>query len=121
MSKLILLFIILNFGFINGSAVAQNPHILVNSGDRQAVLDKITNYSWAKSIFEKIEKEVNPYVERHQTNPQWILGRYLMNRVPGKRYTTVFSDPSGSGLVKWSGDAPVPTVRVNTYLRSPIT
>jgi hypothetical protein len=44
-----------------------------------------------------------------------------MNRVPGKRFTKVYSDNSGQSLVKWEGDAPVPTIRVNTYLRSPIT
>ncbi|MCK9414647.1 MAG: hypothetical protein M0Q53_20265 [Prolixibacteraceae bacterium] len=44
-----------------------------------------------------------------------------MNRIPGKHYTTVYSDNAGMGLVKWAGNAPYPTVRVSTYLRSPIT
>jgi hypothetical protein len=100
---------------------AQNPHILVTNGDKADVLNKIQQQAWAKSIFSEMQEEVAPYVERHQTDPQWILSRYLMNRVPGKRYTKVYSDNSGQGLVKWEGDAPVPTVRVNTYLRSPIT
>jgi hypothetical protein len=102
-------------------SVAQYPHILVNAGDKQAVLDKVKQQVWAKSIFEKTQNEVDPYVNRHITDTQWILSRYLMNRVPGKRYTTVYSDQSGSNLIRWSGDAPVPTVKVNTYLRSPIT
>jgi hypothetical protein len=94
---------------------------LVTNGDKADVLNKIQQQAWAKSIFSEMQEEVAPYVERHQTDPQWILSRYLMNRVPGKRYTKVYSDNSGQGLVKWEGDAPVPTVRVNTYLRSPIT
>jgi hypothetical protein len=105
----------------NARAQSNYPHILVNSGDKQAVLEKIKQQPWAKSIFDEMQNGVSPYVDRHQTDPQWILSRYLMNRVPGKRYTTVYSDESGSRLIRWSGDAPVPTVRVNTYLRSPIT
>ena len=106
---------------VNLRLLAQNPHILVENADKKTVLDKMGQQVWAKSIFKEIWNEVTPYVERHKTDPQWILSRYLMNRVPGKRYTTVYSDDSGSGLIRWSGDAPVPTVRVSTYLRTPIT
>jgi len=121
MSKLLIILVVIFIGFATRTTTAQNPHILINAGEKQAVLDKIKQQVWAKSIFEEIQNEVNPYVERHVTNPEWILSRYLMNRVPGKRYTTVYSDESGSRLIKWAGDAPVPTVKVNTYLRSPIT
>lgn len=98
-----------------------NPHILVSNAEKQTVLDKIGQQSWARSIFEEMKAEVTPYADRHQTDPQWILSRYLMNRVPGKRYTHAWSDNSGLGLVGYSGDAPVPTVRVSTWLRAPIT
>jgi hypothetical protein len=120
----IFLIAFLTFYIIGVSSVRaqnSNPHILVNEGDKQAVLDKIKQQAWAKTIFEEIKSKVTPYVNRHETDPQWILSRYLMNRVPGKRYTKVFSDDSGSRLIRWEGDAPVPTVRVNTYLRTPIT
>ncbi len=121
MSKLLITLVVISLGVTVRTATAQNPHILVNAGDKQSVLEKVKQQVWAKSIFEEIQNEVNPYVERHTTNPDWILSRYLMNRVPGKRYTTVYSDESGSKLIKWAGDAPVPTVRVSTYLRTPIT
>jgi hypothetical protein len=121
MNKLFFSFLFLSIYLTGNLTFAQYPHILVNAGDKQAVLDKVKQQAWAKSIFEKIDQEVGPYVERHQTNPQWILSRYLMNRIPGKRYTTVYADPAGQHLIGWSGDAPNPTVRVNTYLRSPIT
>lgn len=100
---------------------AQNPHILVASNDRADVLNKIEQQAWAKSIYADMNKSVTPYVDRHQTDPQWILSRYLMNRIPGKRYTRIYSDNSGSRVVKSEGDAPVPTVRISSYLRSPIT
>lgn len=107
--------------FFLGSVVAQNPHILVTNSDKQTVLDKVSQQSWAKSIYSEMQKGVDTYVERHQTDPQWILSRYLMHRVPGKRYTHAYADNAGQRLLRYSGDAPVPTVRVSTYLRSPIT
>lgn len=109
--------------FFASHSEAQNgyPHILVNNGDKQEVLNKIQQEAWAKTIYSNIENEVTPYVDRHQTDPQWILSRYLMNRVPGKRYTRVYADNGGQRLIKWEGDAPVPTVRIDTYLRAPIT
>jgi len=107
--------------FLAKPSAGQNPHILVTNSDKQEILDKIQKQSWAKSIFTELQKKVSPYVVRHQTDPQWILSRYLMNRVPGKRYTRFYSDNTGQSLVKYEGDAPVPTIRINTYLRTPIT
>ncbi len=88
------------------ASFSQNPHILVSEKDKPAVLDKIKQQSWAKTIFDEINNTVTPYVDRHVNDPQWILSRYLMNRVPGKHYTTVYSDDQGMGLVKWEGNAP---------------
>jgi hypothetical protein len=109
------------FSPFNSEAQLSSPHILVNDSDKATVLDKIKNQSWARSILEEIHNEVTPYVSRHQTEPEWILSRYLMNRIPGKHHTTFYSDASGMGLVRWEGNAPVPTVRVSTWLRAPIT
>ncbi len=103
------------------SAQDRYPHILVHQDNKKAILEKIETQDWAKTIYTEMVQTVLPYVDRHQTNKEWILSRYLMNRVPGKRYTTVYSDDNGQRLIKWEGDAPFPTVRVSTYLRSPIT
>jgi hypothetical protein len=103
------------------ATLAQNPHILVSDKDKPAVIEKIKTQEWARTILDKISKRVTPYAGRHVTDPQWILSRYQMNRIPGKHYTTVFSDNNGMRLVNWTGNAPNPTVRVSTYLRSPIT
>jgi hypothetical protein len=43
----------------------------------------------AGQSFDEMMKSASPYVEKHATNPEWILSRYLMNRVPGKRYTKI--------------------------------
>jgi hypothetical protein len=99
----------------------QHPHILVNDNDKKFVLEKIQKQSWAGNIIQEIDKRVTPYVERHKTDPQWILSRYQMNRIPGKRYTRAFADNGGQKIIRWEGDAPEPTIRISGYLRSPVT
>src|SRR5437763_2630612 len=73
-----------------------HPHILVRADQKTAILEKIQSQPWARSIFDAMNKEIAPYVERHKVDPQWILSRYLMNRVPGKRYTRFYSDDDGT-------------------------
>ncbi len=115
-SALLLVFI------LNAPVRAENhPHILVNNSDKPFILAKIKQQSWAEKIYTKILNDVTPYVERHRTDPDWILSRYLMNRVPGKRYTQFYSDEDGTALIKYAGDAPVPTVRVSSHKRLPLT
>jgi hypothetical protein len=98
-----------------------HPHILVKPEDKKMILKKIQQQPWARTVYDKILQHVTPYVERHQKDPQWILSRYLMNRVPGRRYTRFYSDPQGTRLVGYGGDAPYPTVRVSPHKRPPIT
>lgn len=103
------------------SAQETHPHILVKPQDKQVVLEKINQQAWAKKVFDRLLASVSPYVERHKTDPEWILSRYLMNRVPGKRYTKFYSDEEGTALTGYGGDAPVPTVRVSPHKRPPVT
>jgi hypothetical protein len=116
---LLLSFLLINYDTIIAQDV--HPHILVNPADKQAILEKVNKQEWAKKVYDKMLSTVTPYVERHKTNPGWILSRYLMNRAPGKRYTEFYSDEDGSGLVRYAGDAPFPTVRVSSQKRPPIT
>jgi hypothetical protein len=97
-----------------------HPHILVGPGDRTAVLEKIRIQPWAKRSYEALRREVDPYVARHRNDPEWILSRYLMNRVPGRRYTRAISDAEGTAMAGFAGDAPFPTVRVSTHKRGPV-
>lgn len=97
------------------------PHILVCDQDRQNILNKIKEQSWASFIFEDFLNRVIPYVERHKKDPEWILSRYQMNWIAGKRYTHAYADNAGQGIINYAGDAPVPTVRIPTWLRTPIT
>ncbi|MCE1198152.1 MAG: heparinase II/III-family protein [Marinilabiliales bacterium] len=99
----------------------QHPHLLVKAEDKAAIIEKAKTHPWAATILADMKKAVDPYAERHKTDREWILSRYLMNWTQGKHYTTVYADESGSRLIKWAGNAPFPTVRVNTYLRAPVT
>lgn len=116
--KLFFIILISPFSYIMGG---DYPHILVHDNDKSVVLDKIEKEQWAHSIFEEVQKRLAVYVERHKTDPNWILDRYLMNRVPGKRYTHFVSDREGTRLVEYKGDAPVSTIRVASHKRTPIT
>ncbi len=103
------------------TAQPDTPHLLVHESEKSSILQKIEKQPWAGSIFREMKERVDPYANRHVSDPEWILSRYLMNRVPGKRYTRFYSDNAGQGLVKQEGDAQVPTVRMPTWLRTPIT
>ncbi len=96
----------------------ERPSILVKAGDRKAILEKIEQYDWAKANYDKIRGEIEPYVERHREDPQWILSRYQMNWEEGKHYTHFRVE--GRHLAERSGNAPVPTIKVPSALRSPL-
>ena len=97
------------------------PHIQVKNSQKAEILQKIEQNEWAKKIYENLLEEVTPYARRHMTDPVWITSRYLMNRVPGKRYTRFISDAEGTKLIGYDGDAPVPTIRVSPHKRGPVT
>ncbi|MDR1221470.1 MAG: heparinase II/III family protein [Tannerella sp.] len=97
------------------------PHIITNNGNKETILQKIEQQDWAKAIYRKTVHEIEPYVERHQTDPEWILSRYLMNRIEGRYYTRFISDREGTRLTAYEGNAPYPTVRVSPHKRGPVT
>lgn len=121
MIRTVALLIFILFFVINSFGEKEYPHILVNHADKEKINQKIEEQNWAKSIFDEHYQKVSPYVERHLKDPDWILSRYLMNRVEGKRYTHAYDNGNGHYLVKYSGDAPVPTVRYSTHKRNPVT
>lgn len=97
------------------------PHIQVKDSQKQEILRKIEQNDWAKKAYQELLDEVTPYAQLHQNDPVWITSRYLMNRVPGKRYTRFVSDADGTQLASYGGDAPVPTIRVSPHKRNPVT
>lgn len=96
------------------------PSILVKVEDKAAILEKIKTERWAGDIYSELWNKITPLADRHRTDPEWILSRYQMNRVKGKRYTDFLTDPKGTKLIAQSGDAPFSTVRPTTHKRPPL-
>ncbi len=105
--------------------VQAHPRLFVNDADRQAVLDKIENEAWARSTWEGIKQKIDPYVERHVSDPEWIVSRLAMYWKDGERYTQCYINPK-QDWERGEGNAPVPTVRLpgmrrwNNYLNVPL-
>ena len=97
-----------------------HPRILVTNDDKPAVLSKIENNTWAKELYGKMLEKIEPIAERHARQPDWILSRYQMYRVPGKHYTDFYTDRGGAALITMEGNAPVPTIRGSTHKRPPL-
>ena len=96
------------------------PGILVTDADKEAILSKIQHQDWAKKLYSKLVEKLEPIADRHTKHPDWILSRYQMYRIPGKRYTDFYTDSNGTALIEMKGNAPVPTVRGATHKRSPL-
>lgn len=89
---------------------AGHPRIYVSDSDKAAVKEKISSHAWAKETFERIRRHVDPYVERHQKNPEWIVSRLAMYWKEGERYTQCYLKKQNWD--RGEGNAPVPTVRM---------
>lgn len=120
MRYLFVTILVLLIGF-RASGNNEHPRILVGSSDKEVILRKVESQKWAKDNMEKMISGLEPYIQLHEKDPEWILSRYLMNRVPGKRYTDFYCDKDGTRLIGYGGDAPVPTVRVTTHKRPPMS
>ena len=109
-----------NQSYLSAADQQSYPRLLVFDHDKNEVIRKIEDKEWAEQIYSSMLARVTPYVDRHQTDPEWILSRYQMNWKPGAHFTTHISDPSGTELIALSGNAPNPTVRVTTHKRPPV-
>ena len=119
--KLLQIFVIVLFAGCSVTKTNEHPHILVKQGDKQAILNKIENHAWAKSVFDGMVSRVDEYAVRHQQDPAWILSRYMMNWKEGHHYTDFYSfSDNGAFIDSVAGNAPFPTVRVAMQFRPPV-
>ena len=84
----------------------ERPFILIGE-TKSALKEKIQTQPWAESIYNNIVKSVQPYVDRHNSNPEWIVSRLQMHWKT--RYTRTFVN--GQVWSHGEGQAPVPTPR----------
>ncbi|WP_294592208.1 hypothetical protein [uncultured Bacteroides sp.] len=118
---------LMTFVFIGETLMAQSihhPRIYVSDSDRAIVKEKISNQIWAKEAFERLRQKIDPYVKRHQSEPEWIVSRLAMYWKEGERYTQCYLKKQAWDYGE--GNAPVPTVRMpgmrtwNKYYNVPL-
>lgn len=120
--------LVLSIVLTNLSIVAQqsgsHPQLFVSNTDRIMLLNKIESEAWANDSWNKLQDEINPYVNRHVTNPEWIVSRLAMYWKEGERFTQCYV--KNQNWDYGEGNAPVPTVRLpgmrtwNDYLNVPL-
>jgi len=120
------LFLILSFIITTCFAqeTEQHPRLFAGKEDRATLLDKIEKEDWAKASWKKLQSDIDVHVNRHQTNPEWIVSRLAMYWKEGERYTQCYI--KNQDWDYGEGNAPVPTVRLpgmrrwNDYVNVPL-
>lgn len=122
--KNILLFITVWMSCVWTLKAQEHPCIYASESDRTAIRKKIANEEWAKESFQQVKGLVEEYVDRHVTEPQWIVSRLAMYWKEGERYTQCYL--KNQNWDRGEGNAPVPTVRMpgmrtwNKYYNVPL-
>ncbi len=86
---------------------SRHPRIYGTDETKAALQAKIENNEWAASIYQSICDSVDPYVDRHADDPEWMVSRLQMHWKTKYAKTYV----NGSHWSHGEGEAPVPTVR----------
>ncbi|MDW5290777.1 hypothetical protein [Formosa sp. PL04] len=101
-----------------------HPRLYADQNDRQEILNKIETEAWAEASWIALLEDINPYVERHVTDPEWIVSRLAMYWKDGEHYTQCYIKDQNWDYGE--GNAPVPTVRLpgmrtwNDYVNVPL-
>lgn len=94
---------------VEGSAL--HPRLLCSDEDRPAILAKIATLDWARKSYEGIKNAVDPWANRHLTDPEFLLSRLPMHWVEGRRFTHTYYDATTTQVTNFGGNAPYPTLR----------
>ena len=122
--KNILVIFIFWMGCMLAVQAQQHPCVYVSPSDKVTVRQKVKNEPWAGEAFAAIRSKVEKYVDRHQTDPEWIISRLAMYWKEGERYTQCYLKKQNWD--RGEGNAPVPTVRMpgmrtwNKYANVPL-
>ena len=107
-NKLLLFFSINILIFTQFPGNAQNhPRIYTGKLQKQQLIDRLENSKKAEAFVDELKSHLNLYVDRHQSEPEWIVSRLQMYW--NTKYTKVFVN--GMDFSHGEGEAPVPTVR----------
>ncbi|GAB6011321.1 heparinase II/III domain-containing protein [Viscerimonas tarda] len=84
-----------------------HPRLLAKAQDKGALQEQLKNEVWAQEVMQGITKRINPYIEKVQSQPDWMLSRLMMYWK--SRATNVYI--KGGVYSHADGEAPLPTVR----------
>ncbi|MFR9648887.1 MAG: hypothetical protein SNG96_00205 [Rikenellaceae bacterium] len=100
------------------------PRLYTSKSQQAKIAKRVVEQEWAKNSFEAIVESVEPYVERHKSDPEWITSRMSMYWKDGERYTQCYLKKQNWD--RGEGNAPVPTLRMpgmrtwNKYYNVPL-
>lgn len=116
--------LILLFGIFTHVMSVNHPNIVVNNDERCSIRYRIKNNEWARKSFYALKDKIEPFADRHKSNPEWIISRLAMYWKDGERYTRCYL--KNQNWNRGEGNAPVPTVRMpgmrtwNKYVNVPL-
>ncbi|MFB9057348.1 hypothetical protein ACFFU9_11420 [Mariniflexile ostreae] len=114
----------LTVGYAHAQQAGSHPRLFAESKDRQALLEKIETEDWAKASWQKLQEDIDLYVNRHTTDPEWIVSRLAMYWKEGEHFTQCYIKKQDWDYGE--GNAPLPTVRLpgmrkwNDYVNVPL-
>ncbi|MDR2498424.1 MAG: hypothetical protein LBD28_03175 [Tannerellaceae bacterium] len=86
---------------------SHHPRIYITDEKKAQLKERIESTEWVGQSFEKIKEQIEPYVDRHQSDPEWIVSRLQMYW--DSCYVRIYV--KGHAFSHGSGRAPVPTVK----------
>ncbi|MDR2038945.1 MAG: heparinase II/III-family protein [Bacteroidales bacterium] len=106
MKNIIILFSLI---LLSGSCKKEpgHPRIYITNDKKAAFTEKLNTAEWARSSYEAIKDGVEKYVDRHVTDPEWIISRMQMYWDTHHERIYVIGNEFSHG----TGRAPVPTVK----------
>ena len=123
MKRYYLVVIICLTGIMQATA-QQHPCLYATNNDKAAIQAKIKKEPWAAASWKKLLQDIDKYVDRHVTDPNWITSRLAMYWKEGAHYTQCYLKDQNWDYGE--GNAPVPTVRLpgmrvwNDYVNVPL-
>ncbi|GHU88620.1 hypothetical protein FACS1894155_03840 [Bacteroidia bacterium] len=93
-----------------------HPRIYISDDKKSSFVEKLESVEWAKLSYENIKSEIDIYVNRHISDPEWIISR--MQMYWDTHYERVYV--KGSTFSHGTGYTPVPTVKFAGH-RDPAT
>jgi hypothetical protein len=92
-------------GLIRAQSV--HPRIYITPDRKDAFNAKLKSAEWANRSYTALKTNVDPYVDRHRTEPEWILSR--MQMYWDTHHERIYV--KGNAFLYGRGHAPAPTVK----------